>query len=272
MKNIIQIILGLLFFLPLSKIQGQDTLFITNGQKIIVEINNIDAKKVRFKYFSNQKFSPTKIMKLAYIEDIGWFDSNSDLKKEYENWVKTSSKIKIYNRSNIDHNEVIKNRHPNRYSNIYMELGGMSLTGALNIDTRFKNQIDGFGAAIGIGYTFINNENHFSIPIQINYLRAIQNSPKLFMDYSIGYTIHNYNAFNRIFEFPGGIQFKVVDYIRNNEKLNGYAIATIGFRHIPLEKNGLFLKVTNSFIVSDKGIYFVFPSLALGISISYNEK
>ena len=275
MKKIKTIIWGFLIIIPFSQTYGQDTLFINNGEELLVNVQRMNKSKVFYKYIPTNasKKMPLLSMKLAYIIDIGWDDNVSDRKSKYANWKENTTKVKIFSLPKKETPTLsTKANHYGRNKNIYMELGGMSLTGALNFDTRFKNTKDGFGFAIGASYAIFNNENHYSFPIQINYLQALKNKPKLYVDYAIGFTMHNYNSLNYMFEVPGGIQFKKVNNIYDYEKLNGFPIISIGFRRVPINSKGLFIKASNSFIFSQYGMYFIYPSLSFGLSLPSKRK
>jgi hypothetical protein len=103
--------------------------------------------------------------------------------------------------------------------NVFLEIGGASLTGATYIDSRFSKKRDGMGMSIGTGYSKYKGKQHYSFPIQFNYLKRLKN-PTLFFEIGGGVTFHNYGIFKNLFSLLGGIDYNQ-HIIQNNPQTYG---------------------------------------------------
>ena len=76
-------------------------------------------------------------------------------------------------------------------NSIYFEALGNGLVYSLNYDLRLGDQINGFGARLGCGYTPLSDSNFLTIPAMANYLFGNQNH---FLEIGAGVVYYNGDA------------------------------------------------------------------------------
>ncbi len=72
--------------------------------------------------------------------------------------------------STLAHDVRAQSAVPSKAQTVYMEYGGASALLSVNFDTRFRQQRNGWGMRLGVGYLPDGPQHRFSIPAQLNYL------------------------------------------------------------------------------------------------------
>ena len=152
--------------------------------------------------------------------------------------------------------------------NIFLEIGGASLVGAMYVDSRFSKKRDGFGMSVGAGYSKYKGEEHYSVPIQLNYLKSLK-KPTLFFEVGGGLTFHNYGIFKNLFSLGRAIS-STQQIIQEDPQT--YGVIVIAMRKIPLKEDGFFFRVANNIMIGKDGIAPLYPSVSLGVRFGVRKK
>ncbi len=249
--------------------EAQDTLHLANSDKVLVDIIYLSNRVVKYTY-AEEKSRQKHLMYMRYVHRIGWKDGTNRF-PEVTKYMSRGRKrlpadVKTYTLQNGEYAHEIP---AERRYNVALQFGGPSITGALIFDTRFGKKDKGIGLMFGGGFARYFGERHFSIPLQLNYTTPIAQNKKGWMyDAGIGATYHNYDyGLLYMFESLGGVQFNPIEYDSGEESKALYGHIDFGVRKTPLNATGLFFRFANSIIVSKHGMYFIFPSVSMGLSI-----
>ena len=126
---------------------------------------------------------------------------------------------------------------------VFLEVGGAGLALTVNYDSRFKDTRDKWGYRAGAGYYNTGANSVFSVPLQINYLYAINHSTSSFVEGAAGTTFlisrgstrGNFLQFDNITGFCGTV--------------------SLGYR-FQQEKGGINFRIVFDPIIYDEGLLY----------------
>jgi hypothetical protein len=134
---------------------------------------------------------------------------------------------------------------------VFLEFGGPGLAITGNFESRFKHHRDGFGYSVGTGYFWHGGNTVFTIPLQLNYLKAIKSG---YLEFGAGTTFLHSTGDN-------------TDNVFIFDRITGFiGTATIGYSYHP-ENSKFNFRISFVPLFSDEGI-----TPAGGIGIGYTIK